>query len=57
VRGNAEAAVRLEQLWDEVTRTYHLDTFCGYSSDGCQCDEPRAVFEQVCAAHTATYVQ
>jgi DNA-binding NarL/FixJ family response regulator len=57
VRGNANAAVRLEQLWDEVTRTFHLDTFCGYSSDGCQCAEPSAVFEQVSAAHTATYVR
>jgi DNA-binding NarL/FixJ family response regulator len=55
VRGNAEAAVRLEQLWDEVTRMFQLDTFCGYSSDGCQCEEPTVVFEQVCAAHTATY--
>ena len=57
VQGNAEAAVRLEQLWDEVTRTYSLDTFCAYASDGCRCDDPSNVFEQVRAAHTATYIR
>jgi DNA-binding NarL/FixJ family response regulator len=54
-QGNGEAAVRLEQLWDEVTRTYHLDTFCGYSSGGCHCEDPDEVIEKVRAAHTATY--
>lgn len=55
--GNAEAAVRLEQLWDELTRMYRLDTFCGYASDGCQCDDPGTVLEDVRAAHTATYAR
>jgi DNA-binding NarL/FixJ family response regulator len=54
-RGNAEAAVRLEQLWDEVTKTYQLDTFCGYSSDGCRCEDPSTVHEKIRAVHTGTY--
>src|SRR5204862_1174905 len=30
--GQTEAAIRLEQLWDEVTRTYDVDVLCGYDS-------------------------
>jgi DNA-binding NarL/FixJ family response regulator len=57
VQGNAGAAVQLEELWDELTRTYNLDTFCGFSSDGCRCDEPGEVYEQMRATHTATTVR
>ncbi len=53
--GHAKAAIRLEQLWDEVATTYNLDVFCGYSSDGCRCDDPHDVREQLNAAHTAMY--
>jgi DNA-binding NarL/FixJ family response regulator len=53
-QGNGEAAIRLEQLWDEVTRTYRVDTYCAYSSDGCRCDDADDVREQISAAHTAT---
>ena len=55
VRGNAEAAVRLEQLWDELTRTYNLDTICGFALEGCQCEHPEAVLQDMRAVHTATY--
>jgi len=56
-QGNAEAAVRLEQLWDDVTRIYRFDTFCAYSSDACQCDDADDVREKISAAHTATYAR
>jgi len=56
-QGNGEAAIRLEQLWDEVTRTYRVDTYCAYSSDGCRCDDTDDVREQISAAHTATYAR
>ena len=56
-RGNAEAAIRLEQLWDEVTRTFRLDTYCAYSSDACQCDDAEDVREKICATHTASYAR
>jgi hypothetical protein len=29
-QGNTEAAIRLEHLWDEITRGYGADTLCGY---------------------------
>jgi len=56
-QGDAEAAIRLEQLWDEVAAIYNLDVFCGYSSDGCRCDDPGDVRERLAAVHTATYAR
>jgi DNA-binding NarL/FixJ family response regulator len=56
-QGNAEAAVRLEQLWDQVTRTYRLNTFCAFSVGACQCDDVDDVREKITAVHTATYAR
>jgi DNA-binding NarL/FixJ family response regulator len=56
-QGNAEAAVHLEQLWDQVTRTYRLDTFCAFSAGACQCDDVDDVREKITAVHTATYAR
>ena len=56
-QGNGEAAVRLEQLWDQVTRTYRLDTYCAYSSNACQCDDADDVREKISATHTASYAR
>jgi DNA-binding NarL/FixJ family response regulator len=56
-QGDAEAAIRLEWLWDEVAATYNLDIFCGYSADGCRCDDPGVVRERLNAVHTATYAR
>src|SRR4051812_40490483 len=30
-KGDTEAAIRLEHLWDEITRNYDADTLCGYT--------------------------
>jgi CheY-like chemotaxis protein len=50
--GKVEAAIRLEELWDEVTRTYNVDTFCAYSSHAAGCDHASPVFHRICAAHS-----
>jgi DNA-binding NarL/FixJ family response regulator len=51
-QGNTEAAIRVEQLWDELARMYQLDVFCGYSGD-CACRDRRGdVFDRICATHT-----
>jgi len=55
--GDAEAAIRLEQLWDELAQTYHLDVFCGYASEGCRCDDPEDVKARLRETHTATYAR
>ena len=56
-QGDAEAAIRLEQLWDEVARTYHLDVFCGYAADGCHCDDAEGVLARLRETHTAIYAR
>jgi DNA-binding NarL/FixJ family response regulator len=56
-QGDAEAAIRLEQLWDEVAKTYHLDVFCGYASDGCRCDGGEDMLARLRETHTATYAR
>jgi DNA-binding NarL/FixJ family response regulator len=50
--GRTEAAIRLEQLWDEVTRTFDVDVFCGYGSDVYRCDSESDIFHRICAAHS-----
>jgi DNA-binding NarL/FixJ family response regulator len=56
-QGDAEAAIRLEQLWDEVAQIYHLDVFCGYASDGCGCDAAEDMLARLRETHTATYAR
>jgi hypothetical protein len=55
--GNAEAAVRLEQLWDELAGTGDVDIFCGYSLDVPHLpDDSYAVFQRICAEHSTIHV-
>jgi DNA-binding NarL/FixJ family response regulator len=55
--GLADAAIRLEQLWDDVARTYNVDIFCAYSSHGLRCDDESPVFRDLRAAHSAVHVR
>jgi hypothetical protein len=32
--GKTDAAVRVEQLWDQLARTYNIDVLCGYMLPG-----------------------
>lgn len=50
--GDAEGAIRLEHLWDEITVRYDTDTLCGYVW---RRDRPEsdAVFQRICAEHSA----
>lgn len=50
---SAEAAIRLEQLWDEVAARYGIDILCGYVTSSIQGDAGRHVFERICAEHSA----
>jgi DNA-binding NarL/FixJ family response regulator len=55
--GLVEVAIRFEQLWDEVARTYNVDIFCPYSSYGLRCDDESPVFRDLRAAHSAVHVR
>jgi hypothetical protein len=52
---SVDAALRVEQLWDEVARIYGIDIFCGYAVNTFQDDENRRVFQRICAQHSAVY--
>jgi DNA-binding NarL/FixJ family response regulator len=51
--GNAEAAVRLEQLWDEIGKSYEVQIFCGYLLASFQGGIGSFVFERICKVHSA----
>ena len=56
-QGKADAAIRLEQLWDEVGKTFGLDILCGYALSSFHGEEDEHVFQSICAEHSAVYSQ
>jgi len=55
--GKADAAIRIEQLWDEVGKTFEMDTLCGYALSSFHGKEDEHVFQSICAEHSAVYSQ
>ena len=53
--GNAEAAIRIEHLWDELARTFNVDVLCPYALGGVQYEETSDVFRRLREEHTAAY--
>ena len=53
--GKADAAIRLEQLWDQIVSTYEVDTLCGYSLGSFHGEEDQHVFQSICAVHSAVF--
>jgi len=54
-KGNGEGAIKLERLWDEITRGYGVHTLCGYLSSAFPHHEADPVFHRICAEHSAVY--
>ena len=52
-QGNVKAAIRLEHLWNEITRSYNADTLCGYLWSIFPRKEAFPIFERICAVHSA----
>jgi hypothetical protein len=52
-QGKAAAAVRFEQLWDEIAKTYGVDILCGYRLIEFHGNDGPDMFQRICAAHTA----
>jgi PAS domain S-box-containing protein len=50
--GQWDAAVRLEELWNELISTQPLSLLCGYSLADFGGEADRAAFERVCAQHS-----
>ena len=55
--GKADAAIRVEQLWDEVGKTFGVDILCGYALSSFHGEEDGHVFQSICAEHSAVYSQ
>jgi DNA-binding NarL/FixJ family response regulator len=56
-QGKADAAIRVEQLWDEVGKTFGMDILCGYALTNFHGEEDEHVFQDICAEHSAVYSQ
>lgn len=54
-KGNVEGAIKLERLWDEITRGYGVHTLCGYLSSAFPHQEADPVFQRICAEHSAVH--
>jgi DNA-binding NarL/FixJ family response regulator len=51
-QGMVEAAVRLEELWDEVARTNAVNILCGYQLNCFRGLEGGRSFQRICAQHS-----
>ena len=54
-QGMPEAAIRLEQLWNEIAKSYDVDVFCGYPLGSFQAGSGSYIFDKICAAHSAVH--
>jgi DNA-binding NarL/FixJ family response regulator len=54
-RGNAEAAIRVESLTDQIPKTYDVDILCGYSLGSVQGGMESHIFQRICAEHSAVH--
>jgi len=55
--GNAEGAIQLEHMWDEITRGYGVTTLCIYSSSAFPNQESNPAFKRICMEHSAVRSQ
>jgi PAS domain S-box-containing protein len=51
--GKPEAAIRLEELWNDLARTYSFSLRCAYPLTNFNRDEDGEPFLRICAAHSA----
>jgi PAS domain S-box-containing protein len=49
---NAEAAIRLEQLWNNLAQTYSFSLLCAYPLGGFRRVEDQELFLRICGEHT-----
>jgi KaiC/GvpD/RAD55 family RecA-like ATPase len=52
-QGNAEAAIQMEKLGNQLAKRYIVDILCGYSLDNVNGGMDSHIFQQICAEHLA----
>jgi DNA-binding NarL/FixJ family response regulator len=55
--GKADAAIRVEQLSNDLAKTHEVDILCAYPSRSFHGEEDEHVFQSICAEHSAVYSQ
>jgi CheY-like chemotaxis protein len=54
--GTGEAAIRLEQLWNEIAMRYDVDILCAYPLSSFHGGEQNShIFQRICAEHSAVH--
>jgi DNA-binding NarL/FixJ family response regulator len=53
--GKVDAAIRLEQLLNQLATIYEFDLLCGYALSSFHNEEDEHVFQSICATHSAVY--
>jgi DNA-binding NarL/FixJ family response regulator len=54
-QGKADAAIRLEELWNQISNTYNVDILCEYSLESLRCEEDSYTFRRICEEHSAVH--
>ena len=54
-QGNAEAALRVEKLGNQLTKTFDVNILCGYSLGSVQGGMDNQIFQRICAEHSAVH--
>jgi hypothetical protein len=52
-QGKPEAAIRLEQLWNEMSHRYEIDSLCQHPMRSFQGGVASQIFGRICAEHSA----
>jgi DNA-binding NarL/FixJ family response regulator len=55
--GKADAALRLEQLLNQLATIYEFDLLCAYALSSFHGEEDERVFQSICTEHSAGYSQ
>ena len=55
--GKEDAAIRVEQLCNDLAETHKVDILCAYPLINFEGKEDRYVFQSICAEHSAVYSQ
>jgi DNA-binding NarL/FixJ family response regulator len=53
--GKADAAIRFEQLGNDLAKTFKVDILCGYPLRSFHGEKNKEVFQSICAEHSAVY--
>jgi len=56
-KGNVDAAIQVEHLWDEIARNCKIEMLCGYVLNSIQREQESDMYERICAEHSGVSSQ